>query len=49
MGFAHSIGDMEIIAAVSILFVSFAVIASIVLMAMIFSVVMAQMMYGLFE
>jgi len=42
-------GDMEIIEALSPLILSFAAIVSIGFMAMIFAVVFAQLMYGLFE
>lgn len=49
MRMRHSIEGMEIITALSPMIISFAVIASIGLMVMIFSVVFAQLMYGLFE
>ena len=42
-------GDMEVIAPIADLLISFAVIASLTLMAMIFGVILAQLMYGLFE
>ncbi len=40
---------MEIISPLSLILISFAVIASLGLMTMIFSIVFAQLMYGLFD
>lgn len=42
-------GDMEITPAITELLVSFTVIVSLALMAMIFSVIFAQLMYSLFD
>jgi hypothetical protein len=42
-------GDMELTNSVSLAILSFAVLAAFVLMLMILSVVIAQLMYSLFE
>jgi hypothetical protein len=42
-------GDMELIDPVSQVILSLVVVVSLVLMAMIFSIVIAQLMYSLFE